>query len=184
LNLRPLDPQNGGVSVSARKTRCRSFTSDSARGRSSNSRRTCGPHVVPNVEYTSLGAHPVRYGYPSHVVSGPRSGSSLPVGAVPRSDSGCRLPVPHVVASCPSGPVTTTTRGDDCRRHGNESGPGDSRRAGRCIRCRGRRIHRYFPASPPALLGRRCGTPAPARRRRRRVCREPPRRIGPIAQSK
>ena len=47
LNLRPLDPQNGGVSVPARHTRSTSFGGQSVRGQSSTTRRACGPQMVP-----------------------------------------------------------------------------------------------------------------------------------------
>jgi hypothetical protein len=53
LNLRPLDPQNGGVSVPARQARSASFTSEPARGRSAITRRACGPQLVPKVESTT-----------------------------------------------------------------------------------------------------------------------------------
>jgi hypothetical protein len=45
LNLRPLDPQNGGVSVSARQTRSMPFARKAERGRSSTTRMAC---VVPS----------------------------------------------------------------------------------------------------------------------------------------
>ncbi len=51
--LGPLDPQNGGVSVSARQTRSMPFARKAERGRSSTTRMACGPQLVPNARTAS-----------------------------------------------------------------------------------------------------------------------------------
>jgi hypothetical protein len=49
LNLRPLDPQNGGVSVTARQTRSTAFLNGPACAGSLVACRACGPQLVPHV---------------------------------------------------------------------------------------------------------------------------------------
>ena len=59
LNPRPLDPQDAGVSVSARQARCLPLVAASAVGRAP-ARTACGPHVVPNGLRTAV------YNLPGH----------------------------------------------------------------------------------------------------------------------